>query len=75
MANKFVIGWQQVLQKAWSVRLSVIAGLCATAQTVVEYIASGQPPLVVMLIGFTSFASAIARIVAQPGMVNNDVAK
>lgn len=61
--------WKSILQKAWSVRLMVLAGLLSAVEVVLPFFAYDLPErLFAALSGLTVFAALIARILAQRNM-------
>ncbi len=64
---KLVADWKQIARKAWSVRLALLAALLGAVEIAVQFLAATQPtPWFAMASALTSFAAAVARIVAQP---------
>ena len=61
--------WQRVLQRAWSIRFSLLAAACTAAEVVVPLFGDLLPRGVFVLLAFSaSIGAAIARLVAQPEM-------
>ena len=57
----------EVLRKAWSVRLGIIAGIFSGAEVVVPFFADAMPRNVFALLSFVAVMGAVvARFVAQP---------
>ena len=58
-----------VLKKAWSVRLGIIAGLFSAAEVIVPMFADSIPRNTFALLSFVAVMGAVvARFVAQPRM-------
>lgn len=55
--------------KLWSVRLSIIAGLISAAQAGWEVYSDGKTSAVAIAAALVAFSAAMARIVAQPKLV------
>lgn len=61
------INWKQILQKAWSVRLIVLAGLLSGLEAVLPMFADSFPKgIFAAASGFVSAGALLARVVAQP---------
>ena len=61
------INWKEILTKAWSVRLIVLAGLLSGAEAVLPMFESSFPKgIFAALSGFVSAGALLARVVAQP---------
>lgn len=61
--------WRQVLRRAWSVRLSVVAAVFTAAEVVVPIFSDVLPRGLFVVLAFSaSIGAAIARLVAQPEM-------
>ena len=64
---KLLDDWKQIVRKAWSVRLALLAAFLGAVEIAVQFLAATQPtPWFAMASALTSFAAAVARIVAQP---------
>ncbi len=58
--------WKQVLRKAWSVRLIILAGLFTGAEMVVPLFSDALPRnTFAVLSGITTAAALIARVIMQ----------
>jgi adenylylsulfate kinase-like enzyme len=58
--------WQQILRKAWSVRLMVLAGILSGCEIILPFYAEHFPRNIFAALSFAAvFAALIARIVAQ----------
>ncbi len=67
--------WKIIALKAWSFRLAILTGLASAYQGYIDYVASGQPPVVASLIALSSFATALSRIMAQPDIAHAFIAE
>lgn len=64
-----VSNWREVLRKAWSVRLLVLAGLFSALEVVVPLFADAFPRnTFAVLSGITTAAALIARVMMQRNM-------
>jgi uncharacterized membrane protein YccC len=58
--------WKRLLRKAWSVKLSLLAGTLSAAEVGIYLVASTRPtPWLALGAALMSLAAAVARIVAQ----------
>lgn len=65
--------WRKVSKKAWSFRLALLAAVLTAADVVVPQFSDVLPRNVFVVLAFvTSIAAAIARLIAQPEMHNDD---
>lgn len=65
--------WKRVLQRAWSIRLMIIAGLLSGLEFAIPYLdgyVDIPPRLFAALSGLTVAAAFVARLVAQKGVPN-----
>ncbi|MGZ2430356.1 hypothetical protein GGI64_006263 [Rhizobium leguminosarum] len=72
---KLASDWKRVLQRAWSIRLMLIAGLLSGLEVAMPYLdgyVDIPPRLFAALSGLTVAAAFVARIIAQKGMSNAD---
>lgn len=70
---KLLDNWREIARKAWSVRLALLAAFLGAVEIVVQFVAATQPtPYFAMASALTSFAAAVARIVAQPKSMHHD---
>lgn len=61
--------WRDILRKAWSVRLMLLAGVLSAAEAVVPFFSDVIPREVFSAVfAVLTFAALIARIVAQRGL-------
>lgn len=70
---KLVNNWRAVIQRAWSVRLMVLAAVLSGAEVAMPYLdgyVDIPPRLFALLSGLTVAAAFIARIVAQKGVTD-----
>lgn len=58
--------WKAILKRAWSIKLTLAAGLVSAVDAGVSYYLTGSPPLVSIGAALLSFGAAIARVIAQP---------
>lgn len=65
---RFVSNAKEILTRAWSVRLSLLAALLSTVETGYTYWATGKAPVVVIGAAVVSISAAVARIVAQENL-------
>lgn len=62
-----------ILKKAWSVRLGIIAGLFSGLEVILPFFADSFPQGLFALLTFVAVVGAVvARFVAQPGMHNGN---
>lgn len=61
--------WRDILRKAWSVRLMLLAGVLSAAEAVVPFFSDviDRRVFALLLAGLT-FSALVARIVAQRGL-------
>lgn len=58
--------WRQILRKAWSVRLMILAALLSGCEVILPLFAHAMPHGLFAVLSFMSVSSAlVARIVAQ----------
>lgn len=58
--------WKEILQKAWSIRFIVLAGILSGIEVILPFFADSMPRGVFSLLSFFAVAGAfISRIVAQ----------
>ena len=63
---KLIEGWKDVLKKAWSVRLIVVAAVLSGIEAVMPYLESNFPQGVFAAAsGVVTAAALLARVVAQ----------
>ncbi len=70
---QIVQNWSDVLRRAWSVRLMVLAAILSGAEVAVQVLATGDasdlpPGLFAIGSGLLSAAALAARLVAQRGL-------
>lgn len=58
--------WRRKFPRLWSVRLSLIAALLSAVEVALNLWLTGKPPLIVVGAGLFSLCAAIARVVSQP---------
>jgi hypothetical protein len=61
---KLASDWREVLRKAWSIRLIILAGVLTGLEALVPFLGTNVPYLKVITFGVIS-AAFIARITAQ----------
>lgn len=68
--------WKEVLKKAWSIRLVLLAAGLGGLELLLQYITPDHPPKLFIIAGVcVNMAAAVARVVAQPklsGHVHED---
>lgn len=70
---KLLPEWRRIIRRAWSVRLALLSALLGAIEIGVQLLAASQPtPWFATASALTSFAAAIARIVAQPGSFDHE---
>ena len=58
--------WREIVRKAWSIRLMLLAGLLSGAEVAVPFFADSlRPGLFAALSGLTVGAAFVARLLAQ----------
>lgn len=63
--------WRQVLKRAWSIRLTLLASALGAAEFVLPLFMDDPPierGLFAALAALVSFSAAIARVVSQPSV-------
>lgn len=61
--------WKDILRKAWSVRLMVLAALLSGSEFALPYFGDKVPPGVFAALGFVvTGAALVARFIAQKGL-------
>ena len=61
--------WYSILKKAWSIRLTVLAGFFSAAEVVLPLFSDVIPRHTFVALAFVAIVSAaVARLVAQPEM-------
>jgi len=61
--------WQRILKKAWSIRLTVLAGLFSAAEVILPLFSDVLPRHLFVVLAFVAIVgAAVARLVAQPEM-------
>lgn len=65
MTLTFVTGWKEVLRRAYSIRLSLIAAFFSAVEVGFQYYTTGQPAYVAMAAVALSLSSAFSRLFAQ----------
>ena len=69
--SKFVLlpDWPRILQKAWSIRLTLLAGLFSAAEVILPLFIDVLPRHLFVVLAFAAIVgAAVARLVAQPEM-------
>lgn len=68
---KLIRNWKDVLTKAWSARLMILAGILSGAEVALPYFTAVIPPgILSALSSMVVSAAFIARFLAQKNMVN-----
>ena len=66
--------WRQIVKKAWSFRLVLLAAVLSGLEIVLPYMIDKFPNGVFITLSFVvTVAALIARVIAQPKMDNSDV--
>ena len=61
--------WRRILQQAWSIRLTVLAGLFSAAEVILPAFIEVLPRHLFVVLSFVAIVgAAVARLVAQPEM-------
>ena len=61
--------WQRILKKAWSIRLTLLAGLFSAAEVILPLLVDVLPRHLFVVLAFVAIVgAAVARLVAQPEM-------
>ncbi len=64
---KLLPGWERILRRAWSIRLSIIAALFSGAEVILPLFVDAIPRNLFAILSFLTVVGAgIARVVAQP---------
>lgn len=61
--------WKRQFPKLWSVRFSLLAALLSGIEVGLQLYLTGKTPVVALGAGLLSLGAAVARVVAQPGVV------
>ncbi len=72
---KLVANWREVLRRAWSIRLLVIAGLLSGLEVALPLLDGTlpiPPGIFAAISGLTVAAAFIARLVAQKGVSDDN---
>lgn len=64
--------WRRKFPRLWSVRLSLLAALLSAFEVGMNLWLTGRPPLIVIGAGLFSLCAAIARVISQPRLTNED---
>lgn len=68
---KLIPDWHEVLRKAWSARLMIVAAIMSGAEMVVPLFPDAMPRGVFVALSFCAVSGAfVARFVAQKGLTN-----
>ena len=68
---KLSYGWKEILKKAWSVRLMIVAALLSGIEVILPFFATAVPPGIFAALSFLAVSSAfVARLVAQKDLDN-----
>ena len=61
--------WQRILKQAWSIRLTLLAGLFSAAEVILPLFVDVLPRHLFVVLAFVAIVgAALARLVAQPEM-------
>lgn len=69
--SRFVLlpDWRRILKQAWSIRLTVLAGLFSAAEVILPLFVDVLPRHLFVVLAFVAIVgAAVARLVAQPEM-------
>ena len=69
--SKFVLlpDWRRILKKAWSIRLTLLAGIFSAAEVILPFFIDVLPRHLFVVLAFVAIVgAAVARLVAQPEM-------
>lgn len=69
--SKFALlpDWPRILKQAWSIRLTVLAGLFSAAEVILPLFIDVLPRHLFVVLAFVAIVgAAVARLVAQPEM-------
>lgn len=70
---KLVSDWRRVLQRAWSVRLVLLAGALSAAEVALPFFEPSIPRgLFAAASGLATGGAFVARLVAQKGLKNEE---
>ena len=59
--------WQRILKQAWSIRLTLLAGLFSAAEVILPLFVDVLPRHLFVVLAFVAIVgAAVARLVAQP---------
>jgi len=68
MKFNLVHNWSDVLKFAWSWRFAFLAALLGVGETIHQLATTGQPPVVVMIVGGLAFFAAVSRVIDQSNL-------
>lgn len=71
MKISLIEDWRRIAPKLWSVRLSILAAVAASAQAGFEYFMAGQKPIIAVVAAVLALGSAVSRIISQPGLIDD----
>lgn len=67
----FLANWEEILKKAWSVRLMILAGLLSGVEVVLPFFSDAIPRGPFAVLSFFAVAAAfVARMVVQKDLTN-----
>lgn len=70
---KLVSEWKRVLQRAWSIRLMLLAGIFSALEVALPFFEHAIPQgIFAAASGLTAGAAFVARLVAQKGLKNEE---
>lgn len=67
-----IANWRRKFHRLWSVRLALIAAVLSAIEVAINWWLSGKPPLIVIGAGLFSLCAAIARVISQPRLNDED---
>lgn len=66
---KLIDNWRDVLRKAWSIRLMLLAAVLSGVEVVLPFLSEALPRGLFAVLSFLTVAGAfVARLVAQKGL-------
>ncbi|MFY3148526.1 hypothetical protein ACOTF6_09620 [Achromobacter xylosoxidans] len=68
----FIQNWRRKFPRLWSVRLAMIAAMLSAIEVAMNLWLTGKPPLIVIGAGLFSLCAAIARVISQPRLNDED---
>lgn len=70
---KLLPDWREILRKAWSIRLMILAGLLSGLEAIIPFFVDALPRGVFAVLSVLTISGAfVARLVAQKGLHDDD---